>query len=429
MRLAKAVARGYKRRIGSPKPDRRPMPFLLSQLIEAARWMGALAVLTLHVNNMFVNQADIMSASHAPPAYLWWFFAGTEMGHQAVVGFFVLSGWLVGGGALARIAAGQSFLREYFVHRVARIYVVLIPTLILTLALDSLGRVFFADSGVYDWPTFQGHFSTALFFAGFLNLQSLVFPHFGTNGPLWSLACEFWYYVAFPLLLSPFARNYAIGPRLCGFALGVALAVALSARGNWFLFGFAIWSIGAFATRAPRPLIRSRRLSLGLLAAAIVIIRLVVRGPLLEAHPSVSLVADLAAAALFANLLLAFRDAPQQGFSALRWKLHAPLADFSFSLYATHMPVVIFARALIGHFLGRDWAMQLATGANYAMAIAIAIAAIASAYGFSRLTEAKTGAARRALRGALDRLIPAATAPERMTAPLPLPVKTGRGPG
>jgi len=416
--------------MGSPNPGRRPTtPFLLSQLIEAARWMGALAVLTLHVNNMFVNQADIMSAPHAAPAYLWWFFTGVEMGHQAVVGFFVLSGWLVGGGALDGIAEERGFLRDYFIHRAARIYVVLIPTLFLTLALDSLGRVFFADSGVYDWPTFQGHFSATLFFAGFLNLQSLVFPHFGTNGPLWSLACEFWHYVAFPLLVLPFARNYTFGLRFGGFALGFALAAALSAPGNWFPFGFAIWSIGAFATRAPRPLIRSRWLSLGLLAVVVVIIRLAVRGPLLEAHPSMSLVADLSTALFFANLLLAFRDAPQQGFLALRWKRHAPLADFSFSLYAIHMPVVILARAAVGHFLGRDWAVQLATGANYAMALAVSATALACAYGFSRVTEARTGAARRALRRLLDRFIAAETAPERMTAPLPLPVKTGRGPG
>lgn len=394
------------------------MPALLSQLIEAARWLGALAVLLLHVNNMFVNQADIMSAPHAAPAYVWWFFTAAEMGHQAVVGFFVLSGWLVGGGALAAIARRQDFLRDYFARRIARIYVVLVPTLLLTLALDSLGRAFFADAGVYDGPMVLGHFSAGLFAASLFNLQGVVFDHFGTNGPLWSLACEFWYYVCFPLLMLPFAGNYSAGVRFGGLALGLGLAAALSAPASWFPFGFVIWSMGAFAARAPRPLIRSRGRSLALLAAAVILIRLLVRGPLLAAHPWLTAVADLTAAALFANLLLAFRDGPQAGFSALRWRMHAPLAGFSFSLYAIHMPIVMFARAGVGHALGRDWALRLATGANYAVAIAVLLAAVACAYGFSRLTEARTGAARGALWRIIDKLMPAPgrPAPERMTA-------------
>jgi len=382
------------------------MPFLLSQLIEAARWMGALAVLLLHVNNMFVNQADIMTAPHAAPAYVWWFFAVPQLGHQAVVGFFVLSGWLVGGGALARIAEGKPFLRDYFIHRVSRIYVVLVPTLFLTLALDSLGRALFMDGGIYDQPMFQGHFSAKLFFAGFLNLQSIWFDYFGTNGPLWSLACEFWNYICFPLLILPFARFYSPRVRFAGFALGLVLTAALAAPGSWFAFGFVLWAIGAFATLAPRPLLRSRWLSLALMVATIVVIRFTARGALLAAHPWINSAADLSTSLVFANLLLAFRDAPQYGFAALRSKMHAPLAHFSFSLYAIHMPIVVFARAGFGHFFGAGWPMQLATGAHYAVAIGVMAIAIASAYGFSRLTEAKTGAARRALRTALDKFLP-----------------------
>jgi peptidoglycan/LPS O-acetylase OafA/YrhL len=395
------------------------MPFLLSQLIEAARWLGALIVLTGHAANIFVNQADIMSAPHAFPAYIWWFFSGAGFGHQAVVGFFVLSGWLVGGAVLAKIGKSRDFPRDYFVHRVSRIYVVLAPALLLTAVLDAIGGAFFADSGVYDWPVFQGHFKASLFLANLANLQNIYFGYFGVNGPLWSLACEFWYYVMFALLMTPMARYLPPAQRYGAFALGAAGTVALAAPESFFSLGFAIWAMGAFATRASRPLIRSRWLSLAIYAAAVVLVRLVVRGPLLDAHPMIGQAADLASAALFVNLLLAFRDGPQTGFAALRWRAHAPLASFSFSTYAIHMPIVILARAGAGHFLGRDWATQLATPAHYALTIAIVFATAICSYGFSRLTEARTGDARRALRRLVDRLVPATAVmeavPERMT--------------
>jgi peptidoglycan/LPS O-acetylase OafA/YrhL len=392
------------------------MPFLLSQLIEAARWLGALLIVLLHTNNMFINQADIMSAPHPAPAYVWWFLAAYELGHQAVVGFFVISGWLVGGAAIEKTLRGQDYLRDYFIHRFSRIYLVLIPALLLTLALDGAGRALFSDAGVYDWPLFQGHFSATLFFANCLSLQGIAADFFGTNGPLWSLACEFWYYITFPLLLLPFTRTYTPAVRFGGFTLGLVLTLALAApEKSWFGFGFLLWAMGAAASRAPRPLIGSRWLSLGIYAATVTIIRLLVRAKLVAAHPGLDHVADVVSAALLVNLLLAFRDAPQEGFSALRWKIHAPLANFSFSLYAVHMPLAIFARAGAGHFLGRDWPLRLATFENYAAAIVVILAASASAYGFSRLTEANTGAARRALRRSLDRVMPS-PAQERAAA-------------
>lgn len=386
------------------------MPFLLSQLIEASRWIGALLVLSIHVTNITVNQADIMSAPHAWAAYVWWFFNGFGLGHQAVIGFFVLSGWLVGGAVLAKIGKSKDFLRDYFVHRVSRIYIVLAPALVVTAALDAAGSTLFPDSGVYDWSIFKGHYTLSIFLANLANLQTIYSEYFGVNGPLWSLACEFWCYVLFPLLMMPMARHLPPVWRYGAFLLGLALTLVLAWPESWFGFGFVIWAMGAFASRAERPLIRSRWLSLAIYAVVVVLIRLMVRGPLLEAYPSLAQAADIVGAALFMNLLLAFRDGPLTGFSALRWRMHAPLANFSFSLYAIHMPMIVFARAWIGQFLGRDWATELATPAHYAAALSVMFVTIVCGYGFSRLTEARTSEARRALRRLLDRLLPS-TAP------------------
>ena len=377
------------------------MPFLLSQLIEAFRWMGALAVVGLHATNLFLNQADIMSASHAAPVYLWWFLTGFESGHQAVVGFFVLSGYLVGGAVLSRMREPKPFLKDYYLHRVTRVYVVLIPTLLLTLLLDFLGRHLFVSSEIYSGSTFEGHFTSSLLFASFLNLQGIYFNFFGTNGPLWSLACEFWYYITFPLLLIFFAKNYSMQFRVVGFSVGLLLFIFLLAPESWFGFGFILWGMGAFATLAPRALLRSRFFSLILLASVLILIRLLVRGAVVESYPLLSHGADLLAAGAFVNLLLAFRDGPNEGFQILKSDWHRIFADFSFSLYAVHMPLLIFMRAASDQVFGAGWVLRLAEAQNYMLAISVISVTLLSAFLFSRVSEAKTAELRRKLRAML----------------------------
>src|SRR5208337_1736443 len=103
------------------------MPFILSQMLEFCRWAGAFLVLAVHSTNLFVSLKDIMDAPHAAPVYAWWFFAAFELGHQAVISFFVMSGYLVGGSVISSIRKQKDFIREYFIHRFARIYVVTVP--------------------------------------------------------------------------------------------------------------------------------------------------------------------------------------------------------------------------------------------------------------------------------------------------------------
>jgi len=380
------------------------MPLILSQLIEVCRWLGAFTVLAVHATNMFVSLGDIMTASHSAPVYGWWFLSAFEFGHQAVVGFFVISGYLVGGAVLAALKKQQDFLREYLIHRFARIYIVLVPALLLTFVFDSTGRGAFPATGVYDWPVFQGHFSPSLFLGNLANVQGILVDFYGTNGPLWSLACEFWYYITFPLLLLPFAKNYSPFARYGGFAVGAAMFLTLAIpQSIWFRFGYVIWGLGAAATLAPRPLVKSRWLALAIFVAAIIPIRLLVRGPLLAAHPWLQDGADFICAALFANLLVTVRFAPQQGWALVRPKLHKRLADFSFSLYSIHMPTLILMRAAAAQAMGADWAKQLATPLHWVVLFSAMAITILVAYGFSRATEARTSAARRVLRQAFLR--------------------------
>ncbi|ARN79893.1 acyltransferase family protein [Methylocystis bryophila] len=378
------------------------MPFLLSQLIEAYRWIGALIVISVHATNTFLNLGDIMTAPHAPQVYAWWFVANFALGHEMVLGFFVLSGYLVGGAVLASMRKRKDFLREYFIHRFARIYIVTVPTLFLTLVLDGVGRNL-PDARFYELPVFQGHWTEAIFLGNILNFQEILVPAFGTNSPLWSLACEFWYYICFPLLALPLAVNYSKPLRYGGFALGLAIFLYLAMASPWFRFGFLLWVIGALASLPARPLIASRWASLALYVAALVVFRFLVRGPVLEAHPWLQDIADLIATLLLSNLLLTTRHSPVEGWNWLRRPFHHAFANFSFSIYSIHMPILVLCRALVDSTLGPAYALQPATPANWVILFAVLAIVLVASYSFSRVTEAHTGTARRFLSASLPR--------------------------
>jgi peptidoglycan/LPS O-acetylase OafA/YrhL len=381
----------------------------VSRFIHLARWVAALFVVLEHVGTTFVSVPDIMRAPHGPLVYVWWFFSVYAFAHEAVVVFFVLSGFLVGGLVLGRRAETTPWLRNYAIDRFVRIYIVLLPALALTFILDAIGRRVFASSGIYDMPFLQGHYDLWLLIPNILNWQGIWFATLGTNTPLWSLGMEFWYYIVFPLLLLPFMAAY---PRHMLRVGGLAAAlVFLSAvpSASYFLFGFCIWILGACARRMKRPPIRSKWLALALFLVASIVIRLAVREHILMAPPAMYLT-DALNALLFANLLLTLQFDTGEGFRLTRWAGHERLAAFSYTLYAVHVPMAYWVWGLTEVAFGQGWRQQQATLLHYGVAIATVVLLVAAAWAFSRLTEANTATVRRWLRGRFaGRAKPAAT--------------------
>ncbi|PWB84354.1 MAG: acyltransferase [Methylocystaceae bacterium] len=369
------------------------MPIAVSHFIDVARWVAAFAVMLGHA--AFISLPDIMTAPHGAGVYVWWFV--TAFWHQAVIVFFVISGFLVGGKALRSSCGAEPFLRDYLIHRFSRIYIVFAPALALGVLVDTLGRHVFAGAGIYEWPAWDGVFAPSHAFAALFQLQSIWSGPVGTNGPLWSLACEFWYYIVFPLLLAPLSGAYSARLRIALFSGGLGLLIFLSIPQSFFLFGFGIWVLGALVALPPRPLIASKWLSLAIFLAAATAIRLAVRGPALAAHPYLQHVADATTAATFANLLLTLRFSSDGGFSFCRLAVNRRLSDFSYSLYATHGPIVILLLAASNTFFGKGWLDSSPTALHWTVQFTLIAALVATAYGFSTVTEAKTDALRRAL--------------------------------
>lgn len=216
----------------------------------AVRGIAALEVCASHLRSfLFVNYPAVAR----PTALDRLFYFGTGLGHEAVVIFFVMSGWLVGGSVWRQQREGRFSWRDYATARLTRLWVVLIPALLWTAAVDHIGM---SLSGGYGYDGSQIGVSSsgpgndspldlsATAFAGnAFFLQTILVPVFGTNGPLWSLAYEFWYYAVFPLVAWAWHRRASW--RGLGFAAaGAAILAWLPAA---IQEGFVVWLLGWLA--------------------------------------------------------------------------------------------------------------------------------------------------------------------------------------
>lgn len=374
----------------------------LSQFIHLARWIAATAVLLHHVSATFVSVPDIMTARHNALEYVWWFATPYIFAHEAVIVFFVLSGFLVGGAVAGRRKQETPWLRSYVIDRLARIYIVFLPVIALTLILDTSGRSLFAAANLYDLPFLAGRYDPGLILPNLLSLQGLWFEPLGTNLPLWSLGMEVWFYLLFPLLLLPWLSAYPNHwLRVFGLAAAILFLMALPPT-NYMPFGFAIWALGAAARVLPRPLMRSKWLALALFVILSVVVRLAIREHFLM-QPPVKYLVDAAEALCFANLLLTLRFDQSAGFRFARSGIHARLASFSYTLYAFHVPVVFWLAGAIGVTFGAGWRLQQATLLHYVVALGVIAFVLIAGYGLSLLTEAHTETVRRRARAMFAR--------------------------
>ena len=123
-----------------------------------------------------------------------WQIAG--LGHEAVVIFFVLSGFVISFVTFGK----KEDCRSYVVNRLSRIYSVALPAIILTLFLYYLGHWINPDAFVRLDERLIDPFLTTLAALFFVN-QSWVGITVFSNMPYWSLGYEVLYYAFFGILV------------------------------------------------------------------------------------------------------------------------------------------------------------------------------------------------------------------------------------
>ena len=269
----------------------------------------------------------------------------TGFAHQAVIVFFLISGWLVGGSLLGKMDQPRA-LRAYAVDRATRLWTVLVPTLLLVIGIGLVtGAAMPAPAG-FDAP---GEFSAGAFIGNLLGLQTIVVDRFGGNYPLWSLANETWYYIQFPLLLLVFTGR-GLFQQLAGAAM---LALTLAFLPYVMSLYFGIWLLGALFSRIriDSP-VGARMLLLAVAAGVSVYYR--INGANDDIGPE-SFVQDLVCS-LPIVLLLASMHQPIGNSPFLRRVgiLGKWLAEFSFTLYVLHVPVIHLLQHAGGIWFGRE---------------------------------------------------------------------------
>ncbi|HTQ51929.1 MAG TPA: acyltransferase [Candidatus Acidoferrales bacterium] len=295
------------------------------------RFAAAFAVLVCH------TRADnwlpyIILKEHYKNSVSWVFFELTAPGIAPVVVFFVLSGFLVGGKVLERVRNGTFDATSYALDRVSRIYVPLLPALLFTMVMCQIcGRTI----------------SIGVFFGNLFGLQGLSCGTFGGNGPLWSLAYEFWFYVLACYFGLLFGSAYRVTSALLGVTLVFVIFTQFHAS---YLF---CWCLGAFSHSLLTRHFKKMWffVSLGLAVAAYGLLQLLSE-PGSTNHLG-SFLPSLDVGTLILSLGLAFivpfiAQRPPRSVKLISIeRAGTHLAAFSYTLYLTHYPML----AIWDHFL------------------------------------------------------------------------------
>lgn len=312
--------------------------------LDLLRGVAALLVLGEHWRNIFF--VDYRQLPHKrllwAPMYLL-----TAAGHQAVVIFFVLSGFLISGSIFRMLAGGRWNATRYAIHRLVRLWVVLLPGLVLCAVLDACGVWLHRAPGLYGGREL-GHQTTdvmplltwKVFFGNLFFVQGIRVPTFGSDGSLWSLSYEFWFYVLFPLAVFVLLGVSLWRRLLCGLLFMVCAWFA----GSHVFYAFPIWLLGVPVAHLRAPDF-SRWARATTTVFYFVLVFLAARMPLWAGWPADVLVG--CATALFIWVLLTDRAEARpraQGTRASR-----ALARFSYTLYVVHTPILVFLASLMVH--------------------------------------------------------------------------------
>jgi peptidoglycan/LPS O-acetylase OafA/YrhL len=377
--------------------------------LDLARWLAAAIVFFGHLRNpLFLGYGSLPEVDRNLIVQGWYFVTGWF--GEAVIVFFVLSGFLIGGMGLARLQARTFDLTDYAIDRTSRLFVAFLPALLLTLLLDFAGSAWFPQAGLYthtqpmiaekiSTPPFESLATPTNFFGNVVMLQHFRVPAYGSNTPLWTISAEFWFYFLFGLA-AVLLLHRSVRKRGAAIAVG---AVVFAILGAAFPYLLGLWLIGIGVTLIGRSRLERPLLALILFVAVLVAARIM--------HDKVSAlmwgqtVRDYGVALSFAYLLYSMRSA-RSALLARFAGFNRFMADFSYSLYLIHFPLLIFLSSLAfasGYFPGVAIGYRPTDPEGLILYVLMLVTVYLAAWSFSLLTERQTARVRRLLKSMVFR--------------------------
>lgn len=368
-----------------------PIHERLSVRLDMIRWLAAFFVCISHVRSLCIVDYGV-ETDWATRAF--YFIHG--FGHSAVMVFFVLSGYLVGGEVLRAFRDGTFNPRSYFTKRTARLYTPYLPALVVFAAIDWLGARHFNVEGIYThgkplvmvFYDISARLTLEIAAGNFLFLQTLTVPTLGSNTPLWSLTCEAWYYLLFPLAAAACFLPFS---RITRFACAVLLLFAGWFVGGEILLYFGVWLSGACIHFLNRPVFRTVWPSVAIMLIAATCLRL----HLMETVSA--WVWNFLIAAGTGLLINTLSHTPGNVPAGAR--IHRALSGFSYSLYLCHWPLALFLMAVLYQKTGYGIQMPL-SAFSLSIYTGLLLCIYGFSWGFAWLTERNT----RFVRVWLDRM-------------------------
>lgn len=296
--------------------------------IDLIRFLAAFLVMAGHFRGAFFEEYSVLPGSQQNPLVFIFYFV-TRLGYEAVVVFFVLSGFLVGGKAMERIRANSFKAKDYAIDRFARIMLPLISALLFYLPICL-------------W--FNGSINVVNWIGCLVGMQGVItgIPF----GPLWSLSYEMWFYVMMfgiaVLFVSKTQKKIAFAVTV--LLLSMMVFVKLDVYYLW------IWFTGAIVYFVKTDGLKHRKLivvtCLALIGILIVSLQLMSGTRAINVNINMDL--DMyrkimsiilgMVVALFIKIIIDF--VPKSKFSLSINRLGTKLAAFSYTIYLTHYPVM-----------------------------------------------------------------------------------------